>query len=183
VEESTIRDDRRIDKLYNRLQEIEKSSTSQQSTVPKPPPDTILEETVLTQSATITNLSVKLEQLNTALTKIEKNKGALKKSNRDLRGRLSKLEQFVSKRIRSDKKRKHTQRSTNSNSKKKKLAVSSSPSPIPRTGNPPDPNTHEEPLQLLASPNRKQIYSSSGSSTSSSASDSDEEGSTEHNSD
>jgi uncharacterized coiled-coil protein SlyX len=88
VEESTVRDDRRIDKLYNRLQELEKSTTSQSTAPPPPPPDTTLEDTVIAHSGTLTDLSVKVDKLQSILETSEKSRLSLLKSNKDLKGRI-----------------------------------------------------------------------------------------------
>jgi hypothetical protein len=63
VEKSESRDKLRIDKIYQRLQVLEDKPYSPQHNVPPPPPNPILEEAIYTNSARITDLSLKFEQL------------------------------------------------------------------------------------------------------------------------
>jgi hypothetical protein len=114
---------------------------------------------VITYSAKLTDLAVKLNNFNKKLVKSEKFRISLKNSNRELKNRVRKPEQFISKRDASKNKQRSSFKS--SKPKKRKLAVSSSTSP---TGTPTDPTNLEEPLQLHASPKRKLNYSSSSAS-------------------
>jgi hypothetical protein len=186
---SKNRDDRRIDKIYQRLQALENPSLATQHTVNPPPPNLILEEAVHTNSAKITDLSLKFEQLSKSYETSESNNKSLKKIIRDLKARTTIIEQFVSRRPNPSMRheggapliRKRlgagettpSQSTSCSRATNRRKGARHQPAAL-RTPSQSD-TPHEEPLQLHASPRRFEVFSSSSSSDSSSSSSESED--------
>jgi hypothetical protein len=184
VEESKHRDDRRIDKIYQRLQALEDKPPSTQPNVSPPPPNSILEEAVHTNSAKIIDLSLKFDQLSKSYETSERQNKSLKRIVRDLKARTTIIEQFVSRRPNTSmrpeggapltRKRGGASATTPSPSascsraaKKRKQDARTHPPTLPTPSQSDSPP--EEPLQLHASPRRFEVFSSSSSSASSSS--------------
>jgi hypothetical protein len=98
VEESKSRDDRPIDKIYQRLLALENKPLSTQDNVTPPPPNSIPEEAVHTNSAKFTDVFLKFEHLSKLYETSESNSKSLRKFIRDLKARRTIIEQFVSRR-------------------------------------------------------------------------------------